>query len=47
MMNDQGKSDRCTVPAKPPNKAEGLAAEVVEGERLTEGNASQRHCCPK
>ena len=40
MTNGQGKSDKCTVPAKPLNKDEGLAAEAVEGERLTKGNAS-------
>ena len=35
-MNECGKSDSPTVPAKPPNKT--LAAEAVEGRGLTKGN---------
>jgi RNA-directed DNA polymerase len=41
-----GKSDSLIVPAKSPNKAEGLAAEVVEGRRLTEENTAQ-HTMPR
>ena len=37
-MNDRGKSDGPVVPAKPPNKAGGPVAEVVEGRGLAEGN---------
>ena len=37
-MNERGKSDNLVVPAKPPNKAGGPAAEVVEGRGLAEGN---------
>jgi RNA-directed DNA polymerase len=51
MMNGRGKSDRSTVPRKPPNKAGQPAAEVVEGKDLAEGNSpegnafrTQRRC---
>jgi RNA-directed DNA polymerase len=37
-MDDRGKSDRSVVPTKPPSKAEGKAAEVVEGRDLAKGN---------
>jgi len=37
-MDDRGKSDRPVVPGKPPNKAEGTAAEAVEGRGLAKGN---------
>ena len=37
-MNERGKSDNLVVPAKPPNKAGGPAAEVVEGRGLAKGN---------
>src|SRR6266487_3778907 len=37
-MNERGKSDNLVVPAKPPNNAGELVAEVVEGRRLAEGN---------
>jgi RNA-directed DNA polymerase len=39
-MDGRGKSDGRVVPAKPPNKAEQPAAEVVEGRRPAEGNAA-------
>ena len=42
MSNRRGKSDRCVVPQKLPNKAAGetpVAAEVVEGRRRAKGNA--------
>jgi RNA-directed DNA polymerase len=39
-MHEHGKSDNLVVPAKPPNKAGGPAAEVVEGRRLAEGNTN-------
>ncbi len=38
MMDDRGKSDRPVVPEKLPNKAEGTAAEAVEGRGLSKGN---------
>lgn len=38
MMDDRGKSDRPVVPGKLPNKAEGKAAEAVEGRGLAKGN---------
>jgi RNA-directed DNA polymerase len=41
MMNGRGKSDRSTVPRKPPNKAGQPAAEVVEGKDLAEGNSPE------
>jgi group II intron reverse transcriptase/maturase len=37
-MNADGKSDRPGVPAKSPNKAEGAAAEAMEGRGRTKGN---------
>jgi group II intron reverse transcriptase/maturase len=37
MMNGRGKSDSPIVPGKPLNKAEGPAAEAVEGRGLTKG----------
>jgi RNA-directed DNA polymerase len=37
-MNAEGKSDRSVVPAKSPNKAEGAAAEAMEGRDRTKGN---------
>jgi RNA-directed DNA polymerase len=42
-MDDRGKSDRLVVPEKPPNKAEGKAAEAVEGRGLAEGNSPGRN----
>ena len=42
MSNRRGKSDRCVVPQKLPNKAAGeipAAAEAVEGRRRAKGNA--------
>jgi RNA-directed DNA polymerase len=36
-MNADGKSDRPVVPAKSPNKAEGAAAEAMEGRGRTKG----------
>ncbi len=37
-MNADGKSDRPVVPTKSPNKAEGAAAEAMEGRGRTKGN---------
>jgi len=37
-MNADGKSDRPVVPGKLPNKAEGSAAEAMEGRGRTKGN---------
>jgi len=37
-MNADGKSDRPEVPTKSPNKAEGTAAEAMEGRGRTKGN---------
>jgi RNA-directed DNA polymerase len=37
-MNADGKSDRPKVPTKSPNKAEGTAAEAMEGRGRTKGN---------
>jgi len=37
-MNADGKSDRSVVPAKSPNKAEGSAAEAMEGRGRTKGD---------
>ncbi len=42
-MNDQGKSDRPVVPAKPPNKAGQPAAEAVEGRGLAKGNTDEQN----
>src|SRR6266436_7075967 len=39
-MNERGKSDNLVVPAKPPDNAGELVAEVVEGRRLAEGNTA-------
>jgi RNA-directed DNA polymerase len=39
MTNERGKSDRPIVPGKPPNKAEGPAAEAVEGRGRAKGNS--------
>ncbi len=41
MMNEHGKSDRSVVPGKPPNKAEGPAAEAVEGRERAKGNSGE------
>ncbi len=38
-MHGRGKSDGPVVPAKPPNNATLVAAEVVEGRGPAEGNA--------
>jgi retron-type reverse transcriptase len=43
MMNASGKSDRPTVPGKPPNKAERTAAEAVEGRGRTKGNLREQN----
>jgi len=37
-MNADGKSDRPVIPTKSPNKAEGTAAEAMEGRGRTKGN---------
>ena len=42
MMNDRGKSDRSIVPEKLPNKADNLAAEVVEERDRAKGNSPKR-----
>jgi group II intron reverse transcriptase/maturase len=42
-MHGDGKSDSSIVPTKPPNKAEGPAAEVVEGRGLTKENTVQQN----
>jgi retron-type reverse transcriptase len=42
-MNGRGKSDSLVVPEKPPNKAEGAAAEEVEGRGLAKGNPSEQN----
>jgi RNA-directed DNA polymerase len=42
MMNGTKKSDSSIVPAKPANKAERSAAELVEGDDGTKGNADQQ-----
>ena len=44
-MNDRRESDSRVVPAKPVNKAEESAAELVEGRRLDKGNTSQQTAC--
>lgn len=41
-MNEHGKSDSPVVPAKPPNKAIGMAAEVVEERGLAKGNTASK-----
>ena len=43
MTDGCGKSDSPIVPGKPPNKAEGPAAEVAEGRGLTKGNSLERN----
>jgi hypothetical protein len=43
MMDERGKSDRPVVPGKPPNKAEGPAAEAGEGRGLAKGNLLERN----
>lgn len=43
MMHGHGKSDRPVVPGKPPNKAEGPAAEAVEGRGRAEGNSREQN----
>ena len=40
LMHERGKSDDPVVPAKPPNKAGGPVAEVVEGRGSVEGNTA-------
>ena len=42
-MNDRRESDGRVVPAKPANKAEESAAELVEGRRLDKGNTDQQN----
>ncbi len=42
MMDERGKSDRSVVPAKPSNKADNHAAEVVEGRDRAKGNPDKR-----
>jgi RNA-directed DNA polymerase len=41
-MNERGKSDGFVVPAKPPNKAAGATAEVVEGRSPAKGNTASK-----
>jgi RNA-directed DNA polymerase len=43
MTNGSGKSDRRVVPTKPSNKAEGRAADGVEGSGRTKGNSQERN----
>ncbi len=43
MMHRGGKSDSPIVPGKPPNKAVGTVAEVVEGRGLAKGNLPERN----
>ena len=42
-MNGRGKSDRLVVPEKPPNKAEGPAAEAVEERGRAKGNPVEQN----
>ena len=42
-MNDQGKSDRPTVPMKSPNNAGQPVAEGMEGKGLAKGNLRQQN----
>jgi retron-type reverse transcriptase len=42
-MDERGESDSPVLPEKPPNGAEGPAAEVVEGRGLTKGNLPERN----
>ena len=44
-MNDRRESDSRVVPAKPANKAEESAAELVEERRLDKGNMGQQNAC--
>src|SRR5450755_5177452 len=41
-MHERGKSDSPVVPAKPPNNATVVAAEVVEGRGLAKGNTASK-----
>lgn len=41
MMNGRGKSDRSTVPRKPPNNVGQPTAEAVEGKDLAKGNSPE------
>lgn len=43
MMYGRGKSDSSILPAKSPNKAEGPAAEAMEGRELAKGNSPERN----
>ena len=43
MMNGRGKSDSSKVPGMSPNKAEGPAAEAMEGRGLAKGNSPERN----
>ena len=43
MMHVDGKSDGSVVPAKQPNKAEGRAAEAVEGRDPIKGNTGKQN----
>jgi RNA-directed DNA polymerase len=43
MTNGGGKSDSSTVPPKSRNKAEGPAAEAMEGKELAQGNSPERN----
>jgi len=43
MTNGRGKSDRPIVPGKPPNKAEGPAAEAVEGRGRAKGSSREQN----
>jgi RNA-directed DNA polymerase len=43
MMHGDGKSDTPIVPGKPPNRAAGPAAEVVEGRGVAKGNSEERN----
>src|SRR5260370_42566025 len=43
MTHERGKSDSSVVPTKPSNKAEVLAAEMVEGSGLAKGNSHERN----
>jgi len=43
MTHRGGKSDSPIVPVKPPNKAVGTVAEVVEGRGLAKGNLPERN----
>jgi group II intron reverse transcriptase/maturase len=42
-MHGNGKSDSSVLPTKSPNKADGIAAEVVEGRGLTKENVDQQN----